>query len=191
MIRKISGKPTGTKITHLHVNNSEVTDILDIANSLAQTFSDTSSSEQYSTKFQSFRRQAENNTLNFNSNNTETHNNPFSMSELAAAISKSHDMAAGPDDIHYQMLKHLPAAVLDTLLQILNDIWSSGHFPPGWRTPTVIPVLKPGEEDTDPCSYRPIALRSCTCKIVERMINDRLVWYLEKKTAIFCSVWLP
>ena len=29
MIRKISGKPTGTKIHHLHVNNSEVTDIPD------------------------------------------------------------------------------------------------------------------------------------------------------------------
>ena len=106
MIRKISGKPTGTKIPHLHVNNSEVSDIPDIANSLAQTFSDNSSSAQYSTKFQSFRRQAENNPLNFKSNNTETYNNPFSMSELTAAISKSHDTAADPDDIHYQMLKH-------------------------------------------------------------------------------------
>ena len=39
MIRKISGKPTGTKIPLLHVNNSEVTHIPDIANSLAQNFS--------------------------------------------------------------------------------------------------------------------------------------------------------
>ena len=130
MIRKISGKPTSSKIPHHHVNNSEVTDIPDIANSLAQTFSDNSSSEQYSAKFQSFRRQAENNPLNLKSNNTGTYNNRFSMSELTAAISKSHYTAAGPDDIHYQMLKHLPAAALDTLLQILNDIWSSGNFPP-------------------------------------------------------------
>ena len=100
MIHKISGKPTGTKIPHLHVNNSEVT-APDIVNSLAQTFSDNSSSEQYSKKFQSFRRQAENNPLSFKSNNTETYNNPFSMSKLTAAISKSHDTAAGPDDIHY------------------------------------------------------------------------------------------
>ena len=50
------------------------------------------------------------------------------------------------------------ASALDTLLHILNDIWSSGNFPPGWRTSTVIPVLKPGKEDTDPCSYHPIAL---------------------------------
>ena len=131
MICKISGKHTGTKIPYLHVNNSEVTDIPGIANSLAQTFSDNSSSEQYSTQFQSFRRQAENNPLNFKSNNTETYNNPFSMSELTAAISKLHDMAAGPDNIHYKMLKYLPASALDTLLHILNDIWSSGNFPPG------------------------------------------------------------
>ena len=31
------------------------------------------------------------------------------LDELADAISKSHDTAVGPDDIHYQMLKHLPA----------------------------------------------------------------------------------
>ena len=102
------------------------------------------------------------------------------MSELTAAIFKSHDTAVGPDDIHYQMLKHLPAAAFDTLLHIINDIWSSGNFPPCWRTSTVIPVWKPGKEDTDPCSYRPVALTSCICKIMERMINDRLVWYLEK-----------
>ena len=108
MVCEISGKPTGTKIPHLHVNHSEVTDIPDIANSLAQTFSDNSS---YSAKFQSFRRQAENNPLNFKSNNTETYNNPFSVSELTAAISKSHHTADGPDDIHYQMLKHLPASL--------------------------------------------------------------------------------
>ena len=61
--------------------------------------------------------------------------------------------SCGPDDIHYQMLKHLPASALDSLLHILNDIWSSCNFPPGWQTSTVIPVLKPGKEDTDPCSY--------------------------------------
>ena len=34
----------------------------------------------------------------------------------------------------------------------------------------------PGKE---PTNYRPIALTSCLCKTLERMINARLVWYLE------------
>ena len=41
-------------------------------------------------------------------------------------------------------------------------------------------VLKPGKEESDLGSYRPVALISCMCKIMDRMINDRLVWYLEK-----------
>jgi len=51
------------------------------------------------------------------------------MNELTSAISKSHDSAVGPDDVHYQMLKHLPGASLETLLHDLNDIWINGSFP--------------------------------------------------------------
>ena len=46
--------------------------------------------------------------LNFKSSNTEEYNNPFNLVELKEAINKSHDTATGPDEVHYQMLKHLP-----------------------------------------------------------------------------------
>ena len=85
-----------------------------------------------------------------------------------------------PGDIHYQMLKHLPGAALETLLHVLNDIWISSNFPESWRTSTIIPVLKAGKDESDPSSYRLIAPTRCICKIMEQMINDRLVWYLEK-----------
>jgi len=58
------------------------------------------------------------------------------------------------------------------------------------RTSTVIPVVEAGKDESDPSSYRPIALTSCICKIMERMINDRLVWYLEKHkllTSVQCG----
>jgi len=96
------------------------------------------------------------------------------------AISKSHDSAVGRDDIHYQMLKHLPPNAVNTLLETLNNIWFAGNFLPSWRTSTVIPIPKPAKDPSDPNNYRPIALTSCLCKVMERMINNSLVWFLEK-----------
>jgi len=100
MVRKIAGKSPATNIKHLNVNNTEITEIPDIANSFGHTFSNNSSSNNNSTIFHGFRNHAENHHLKFKSNNLETHNNPFSLDELRDAVSKSHDDAVGPDDIH-------------------------------------------------------------------------------------------
>ena len=48
----------------------------------------------------------------------------------------------------------------------------------------MIPIPKPGKDIEEPNSYRPIALTSCVCKTMERMINSRLVWYLESNNLI-------
>jgi len=61
---------------------------------------------------------------------------------------------------------------------------SAGKFRTSWCTSTVIPVPKPGKDTSDPSNYRPNALTSCICKVVERMINSRLVCYLERNKLI-------
>ena len=43
----------------------------------------------------------------------------------------------------------------------------------------VIPIPKPGKDPTNPINYQPIAMTSCICKTMERMLNCRLIWYLE------------
>ena len=43
----------------------------------------------------------------------------------------------------------------------------------------IIPILKSGKDPRNPTNYRPIALTSCSCKTMGRMINHRLVWYIE------------
>ena len=68
--------------------------------------------------------------------------------------------------------------------RLLNDLWQSQDFPDGWREATVIPIPKPGKDRTDPNNYRPIALTSCLCKIMERMINHRLTWFLQDNKII-------
>ena len=117
--------------------------------------------------------------LKFQSDNSENYNQIFSLDELKSSLNRCHDTACGPDDIHYRLLKHLPDSSLETLLIMLNNIWESGDLPSLWKLATVIPISKPGKDHAEATNYRPIALTSCVCKTMERMINDRLVWFLE------------
>ena len=185
MVRKISGKNKAPTVNHLKKSNSEsVTDQKDIADYLAQTFSKNSSSNNYSKQFQNFKNVQEKTKLNFKSNNEEQYNIPFSLQELRESLSKAHDTASGPDQIHYQLLKHLPDTALLILLTIFNRIWDDGELPSSWKEAIIIPIPKPGKDNSDPLNYRPIALTSCVCKTLERMINSRLVWFLESNNLI-------
>ena len=185
MIRKISGKSKAPSYTHLNTcRETKATSKEDIANTLGETFLKNSSSQNYSEKFKHIKMQQEKNAINFKSLNNEEYNNPFNLLELIDAIQKSKDTATGPDEVHYQMLKHLPNNALSTILHIFNDIWATGVFPESWRLATIIPIPKPGKDHEEPSNYRPIALTSCLCKTLERMINKRLVWYLESNDLI-------
>ena len=145
----------------------------DISNTLADALSKNSSSENYTQKFKNIKQQKEKRNLKFSSDNSESYNQSFSLSEFKDALSKAHDSFPGPDDIHCQFLKHLPDSSISVLLKTFNDIWETGIVPKSWKEATIIPISKPGKDNTN--NYRPIALTSCICKILERMINERLV----------------
>ena len=110
----ISGKQSNTTIHHLENNDgTKITERVDIANRLAQEISKNSSSNNYRTKFQGTKFQkyqvnAEKEHLDFDTDNSENYNVQFITRELCDALKKSHDTATGPDEIHYQLLKHLP-----------------------------------------------------------------------------------
>ena len=177
MIRKINGK-SQPPLRHFEANNSPLEAPQDIADALAETFCKTSSSANYSKKFQRNKTKEEKKKLNFNSSNSEHYNKLFTFKELKSALNKAHDSSPGPDKVHYQFLKHLLFTSLSVLLDIFNDIWQSGDFfPLSWREALVIPIPKPGKDASDQANYRPIALTSCLCKTLERKVNDRLVWF--------------
>ncbi len=78
----------------------------------------------------------------------------------------------------------MPNASLQTLLEVFNLIWENDTFPKYWTEAITIPIPKPNKDPVNPTNYRPIALTSCVCKTMERMINKRLVWYLETNNLI-------
>ena len=57
-------------------------------------------------------------------------------------------------------------------------------MPASWKEAHIIHVPKSLKLASKPTNYRPIALTSCVCKTLERMINERLVWYLESQNII-------
>ena len=179
-IRKIKGKGSVSSIGHLRAGDQLVTDKKAVANLLASTISKNSSSGRYSARFQKVKATKEKKTCNFNSDQSEDYNNLFSITELEQALQKANNSAAGLDGIHYQLLTHLPEEALCVLLNIFNHVWVTGAFPPSWREAEVIPIPKPGRDPSNPGNYRPIALTSCICKTMERLVNARLTWHLEK-----------
>ena len=134
MIRKISDISKTPSYTHLNIcGETKATSKEDIANTLGETFLKISSSQNYSEKFKHIKMQQEKNNINFKSLNNKEYNDPFNLLELIDAVQKSYITATGPDEVHYQMLKHLPNNALSTIVHIFNDIWTTGVFPESWR----------------------------------------------------------
>jgi ribonuclease HI len=180
MVRAISGKTTNTVVKHLTHNNTLITDVEQITNTLADVFASNSCTQHYTHKFQQYKTNAEKRTINFKSDNLEDYNIPFSMAELQESLDTAKNTSPGPDEVHYELLRHLPLNAMELLLSIFNLIFTTGNFPSSWRQAIVVPIPKPGKDDSDPSNYRPIALTSCVCKTMERMINNRLIFYLEQ-----------
>ncbi|VDI74210.1 Hypothetical predicted protein [Mytilus galloprovincialis] len=96
------------------------------------------------------------------------------------AIADTSDTSPGKDKVTYSMFKSFSNKSLGVLLLLYNRIWFSQDLPLAWKHSIIIPSFKKGKDSSDPHAYRPIALTSNFVKIMEKMINNRLRWYLEK-----------
>ena len=106
-------------------------------------------------------------------------NQAFSINELLSALNDTKNTTPGPDNICYEMFKHMSIKSLEVLLQLFNKIWFTGKIPPSWLHSIVVPIPKPNKPAHLPSSYRPISLTSNVCKLFEKMIVCRLNWFLE------------
>ena len=104
----------------------------------------------------------------------------FTIRELQDAIDTSkYNKSPGEDRIPYDLIKHLHKSVRKVLLSFYNKVWTTGILPKEWNHAIIVPILKPNKDPTAPESYRPISLTPTLCKIMEKMITNRLQWFLE------------
>ena len=110
---------------------------------------------------------------------------PFNMKELQEALDDLRtNKSPCPDQITNNMIKQLGKNAKAAMLEIFNSSWKTGHVPQIWREANMIPVHKKGKDELKTSSYRPISLTSCVGKVMERMINTRLMWHLETNNLI-------
>lgn len=185
-VRKMSGINNTRTVPTIKLGNDEYGTNKGKAEIFAKTFSRVSSNENLSPEFLAKRASFEKNHHDFlykNDDQTlddDPMNADFNMQELKTVIRQcKKGSAPGRDEISYEVLKKLPDESQCALLKHFNKIWSEGNLPKDWKHCTVIPLLKPNKSAFDPSSYRPIALTSCLCKVMERLIANRLNWFLE------------
>jgi hypothetical protein len=104
----------------------------------------------------------------------------FSQEEILAVLKKfDAKKAPGQDGINSEMLlrvyKYFPLSVTD----IYNECRTRGCFPNQWKRSIIIPIVKPGKENSkEPSKYRPISLLNVGGKILEKLLIDRILHHV-------------
>ena len=97
---------------------------------------------------------------------------PFTENELLNAVKKGKSTAPGEDGLTYEVLNCLITMKNSPLLDLFNLSYENGRLPIKWKIALIVPVPKGNGE------YRPISLTSCLCKMMERLILNRLLFVI-------------
>lgn len=94
--------------------------------------------------------------------------------------------AVGWDGITTSLLKSAVDILTPSITRVCNLCLSQGIFPKVFKTAIVHPIFKKGCKESV-TNYRPISVLSSLSKILEKLINKRLVSYLEKYSLLACN----
>ena len=183
-VRKLRGKYNINSIPVVYDRNGQLqTEPKRVANTMAQHFAAVSQNNSNET-FTRYKAQVENRILNLEGNN-EVYNQEVTVQEFNHAIATANESSPGPDEITYSMIKQAHPTLQRQILQLYNKILSRRQFPSLWQVSIIVPIRKESEEDFKRCkNYRPIALTNCLCKILEKIINIRIMWFLDTNKII-------
>ena len=186
MTKKMAGTNSIRELPTIKVDGKKYISKKEKADAIAEVIRQGSSNENYGEAFQKRSREYEQEKgkqkADRRGNDEHTYlNEMFQFHELDSSIRHGKkNKSPGEDRIHYEMLHHLPKCSRKVLLNLCNDIWTEGTLPPAWKHSIILPFLKPKKDASNPGSYRPIALTSTLCKVMEGMITNRLQWHMEK-----------
>ena len=88
--------------------------------------------------------------------------------------------SSGPDSIPNVFLRCAAQGLLRPLTVIFQRSVFEARIPDAWRSAKVVPLYKGKGDKADPNSYRPISLTSCVGKVLERIIKDQCLQFVNQ-----------
>ena len=88
--------------------------------------------------------------------------------------------ASGPDCIPVVILKNCEPELSYILAEHFNMYQKESCFPDCWKVSSVVPVFKNVGARYTAKNYGPVSLLSVVSKIFEKLVNNRIVYQLEK-----------
>ena len=103
---------------------------------------------------------------------------PVSLHALRRTVfSMSNTSARGDDGLCVRVIKASFDAIGGILLHIINTCLTNSDFPDSWKHSIVHPIYKSGDP-SNPSNFRPISIVPVLAKIVERVVQRQLYFYL-------------
>ena len=87
---------------------------------------------------------------------------------------------SGSDCIPVVVLKNCEPELSYILGKLFNNCLRESCFPDCWKVSSVVPAFKNVGERSTAKNYRPVSFLSVVSKVFEKLINNRIVDYLEK-----------
>jgi len=94
--------------------------------------------------------------------------------------------AAGIDGVNSSLLKGCVDAIITPLNYIFKNSLETSEIPSDWKKANVSVIFKKGARK-DPGNYRPVSLTCQLGKVMEKIIKEELVHYLETNKLVFES----
>lgn len=110
----------------------------------------------------------------------------FSWKEIKNSIKNciNPKKAPGHDLITGKMIREIPDKCIKLVTYIFNAIMRTGYIPQKWKISQIIMIHKPGKDETQISSYRPISMLPTISKLFEKMVLGRLKPVLENQNII-------
>lgn len=104
---------------------------------------------------------------------------PCDLEELTRIVkNRKNTFSSGVDGLPDEIMKEIFPSIAHVVLDIVNHSLQQGVFPDCLKIAKVIPLHKKGSK-TDPMNYRPLSNLSFFSKIIETVMRNRLVGFLE------------